>query len=183
VRSVRVASRTLFSAGALLAALLRPFPAIAQDAPFVDLHRTLEQGDRVIVTDAGGHDWKGRLAAIRPDVIVLTNGDRRAFRGPDVRRIRRMDGVWNGVLIGAAIGVGGIPIWQRASCGSNDSECATIVGAVGLVTLVPGGAVLGLVVDKLVMRTVYQAPGHMPVVMIAPVVGTEAVGLSVRVTF
>jgi hypothetical protein len=183
VRPSRVTERRLVRATALAAVVLCPIAAQAQTVSFDQLPRELEPGDRVIVTDAAGEHWKGRIATITPDGMVLSGRESSPFRVDDIRKIRRTDTLWNGFLIGAAIGAASIPVWQRAECGSNDSECATIVGAVGLVTLVPAGAVAGLLTDRFIMRTVYLAPGETASVMFTPFARRGGGGLSVAVTF
>jgi RsiW-degrading membrane proteinase PrsW (M82 family) len=63
---------------------------------------------------------------------------------------RRGDSIWNGFLIGAGAGFAATEIWTYRMCGANDTECAAIVRSVGWLTMVPGGAVVGALIDKAV---------------------------------
>jgi hypothetical protein len=63
------------------------------------------------------------------------------------------DRLWNGMLIGAGVGASvGMLIAPPAFCGTNDSECATIVRvAIGL-PAIAGGVGIGALVDGLHKR-------------------------------
>ena len=61
----------------------------------------------------------------------------------------RSDTVWEGVLIGAAIGGVGGYVWARNICGSNDTECFVITAPVGVLGGAGIGALIGAVADKL----------------------------------
>jgi hypothetical protein len=61
----------------------------------------------------------------------------------------RSDTVWEGVLIGAAIGGVGGYVWARNICGSNDTECFVITAPVGVLGGGGIGALIGAVADKL----------------------------------
>ncbi len=70
------------------------------------------------------------------------------------------DRLWNGMLIGAAIGAAaGMLVAPPAFCGRNDSECAAIVRvAIGL-PAIGAGIGVGALVDGLHKS---QAPGSRP---------------------
>lgn len=60
------------------------------------------------------------------------------------------DKLWNGMLIGAGIGVvAGMVVAPRALCGSHDSECAVIVRTVIGLPAIAGGIGIGALVDGL----------------------------------
>jgi hypothetical protein len=62
----------------------------------------------------------------------------------------RSDSIWEGLLIGAAIGGVGGYIWARQICGgTDDTECFLISAPVGIAGGVGIGAAVGAVVDKL----------------------------------
>jgi len=67
---------------------------------------------------------------------------------PNGTRERR-DSVWNGALIGGAIGAGGGYLWARNSCGTDDSECFAIAGPVGILGGIGIGLAVGAVADAL----------------------------------
>ena len=62
----------------------------------------------------------------------------------------RSDSIWEGLLIGAAVGGVGGYIWARQICGgTDDTECFIISAPVGIAGGVGIGALVGAVVDKL----------------------------------
>jgi hypothetical protein len=67
------------------------------------------------------------------------------MRGAQQPEPARRDSVWNGALIGGAIGGPGGYVWARNICGNNDSECFAIAGPVGIL----GGAGIGLAVGAI----------------------------------
>jgi len=62
---------------------------------------------------------------------------------------QRRDSVWNGALIGAAIGAAGGFVWSREECGWNDDECAVYTGLVGIPVGTAIGAAAGAIADAL----------------------------------
>jgi hypothetical protein len=63
------------------------------------------------------------------------------------------DRLWNGMLIGAGVGaVVGMLVAPPAFCGSNDSECATIVRVAIGIPAIAGGIGVGALVDGLMNR-------------------------------
>jgi hypothetical protein len=62
----------------------------------------------------------------------------------------RSDSIWEGLLIGAAIGGAGGYIWARQICGgTDDTECFLISAPVGIAGGIGIRALVGAVVDKL----------------------------------
>jgi hypothetical protein len=59
------------------------------------------------------------------------------------------DSVWNGLLIGGAVGAAGGFIWAHNICGGDDSECFFIAGPVGVLAGAGIGAAIGAVADAL----------------------------------
>ena len=63
---------------------------------------------------------------------------------------RKRDSLANGMLIGAGIGaVVGMLVVPQVMCGSNDSECSTIVRAAIGLPVIAGGLGIGALVDGL----------------------------------
>ena len=62
---------------------------------------------------------------------------------------KQRDSIWNGLLIGAAIGAGGGYLWARNVCGSNDQECFYITAPVGVLGGAGIGAAVGGILDAL----------------------------------
>ena len=116
-----------------------------------------------------GIDWLiGRKSAARPSALHVSpilGGTRKGIRAsltlPDTAslpalakarqssRNDRRDSVWDGALIGAAVGAGSGYIWARNMCGSNDSECFAIAGGVGILGGAGIGTAVGAIADAL----------------------------------
>jgi hypothetical protein len=98
----------------------------------------------------------------------------------------RSDSLWNGLLIGAvAGGLGGFVFAPRMICGSNDTECSTIVKvAIGLPAFA-GGIVTGGLIDKFNNQghTVWKSGSGLKEVTLGPVLGPGASGIRVGVRF
>ena len=101
-----------------------------------------------------------------------------------VKPAKQIDSVWNGVLIGAGAGAVGAWIFTRANCGPRgyDDECAAIAGLVGVATFIPGGMLVGGVVDRLINKTL--PPGATARTTLAPVLsqsgGKKNVGMAFK---
>ena len=84
----------------------------------------------MLVVEETGAKVTGRVADVSPHEIVLLTPDRRTFALDTVTRITRSDGVWNGALIGAAVGLGPVA----------------------------GGAIAGAAIDAAISKTLYRSP-------------------------
>jgi hypothetical protein len=131
----------------------------AQSQPtttFEDLGRVIAPGDAITLTDARGQRTKGRLSELSPSELVVVADEARRFNVSEVGRIDRADGLWNGVLIGAAtgaaIGLGG----ALASRGSEPNGYYWLY--IGLWAAPAAGAAAGALVDRASTATVYVAP-------------------------
>jgi hypothetical protein len=80
---------------------------------------------------------------------AYTFAARAAATHAQATRTKQRDSVWNGVLIGAAIGGVGGYIWGRNQCGSNDEECLAITTPVGTLAGAGIGAAVGALLDAL----------------------------------
>jgi hypothetical protein len=179
---------------ALTAAVLAfPSSAWAQSVPskFADLASRLKTGQSVVVTEADGRKTRGDVIGLSDSLITLRVRDRwgseerRQFDESAVNSIRRTDAIWNGLLIGLGAGFVATELWTRSECGprGSDRECSVIVTALGWVTMVPGGAVAGALIDKFTNRLVYRAGGAATTIQVAPVVGPARAGLAASVRF
>ena len=76
-------------------------------ASWPELVQRLAPGKPVTVTTSAGTEVTGRVSAVTADSLRLTvHGVAQEFAVHDVRQVRRNgDSVWNGLAIGAAIGV------------------------------------------------------------------------------
>jgi hypothetical protein len=91
----------------------------------------------------------------RPETALLSKSAITLPAAPDTVRFQdagrqRGDSLWNGMAIGAGIGaVVGMLVMPQALCGSNDTECATIVRVVIGLPSIAGGLGIGALVDGL----------------------------------
>ena len=125
-----------------------------QASAFGDLWQHVKSGDTVFVTDGSGRETTGVFAKVSDsNLSLLVDGQLRDLPVMDVRQIaRRGDSVWNGFLIGAALGAA-IEIASFANCDDTYEECVhpAAAGAVG--GLVFGG--VGALIDHFIKgRTV-----------------------------
>ena len=133
---------------------------------FSDLQQRLHSGDTVYVIDKTGSETKGHIVDVSPSALVLdVNGIRRRMEQDSVRQVQRYgDSLWNGLLIGVAVGTAGSliadPTYER--CKNEPQKlCANPqtgqrVLAVGIMGAVGAG------IDALIRgrKQVYLAPGH-----------------------
>jgi hypothetical protein len=72
-----------------------------------------------------------------------------------VKPAKHIDPVWNGVLIGAGAGAVGAWVFTRANCGppGYDDECTAIAAVAGTSIFVPGGMLVGGIIDRLINKT------------------------------
>lgn len=169
--------------------LLAPAVATAQFSAdsFERAAQALKPGQRVVITDVAGGDAKGRVVDATPASITLTmsNGaidERRSFARARVATIRRSDSLWNGLLIGAGVGIVATEVWARQTCG-NDGECAAITRLVGWGALAGGGAAVGALFDRFTGNNVIYRAGASSTIRVTPLVGRRTTGLSVSLEF
>jgi hypothetical protein len=88
-----------------------------------------------------------RTAPPVPTAAVEARGS--SDRPQVARVVRPRDSVWNGVLIGAAIGAGGGYLWARNICSPKDEECFAITSRAGVLGGAAIGALVGGILDAL----------------------------------
>ena len=154
---------------------------------FSQLDTRLRPGDTIWVTDAQGREVKGEIVDLAPDSLTLKAGPARRFGPADATLIRqrRHDPLWNGALIGFAVG-GGLGLGMGNFSGSWDWGDA----ATGAVIFGGIGAGIGVGFDALIpgkKQVVYRAPGPGAAsharLSIAPVVTRRSKGLAVSFAF
>jgi len=178
------------SAVALLVALLaRPVLAAAQEpvASFDLLNTRLKPGDKVWVTDAQGREIEGKIQTLTPDALTLRGDGARTFAGRDVSLIRQRqpDGIWNGALIGLAVGGGIAAAGCIAEKDYSDSFCPAYILLYPAMGLGIGVGIDALIPGKKIVA--YRAPGpagpSSARLSIAPVITPRAKGVAVLFFF
>jgi hypothetical protein len=169
-------------------------PAVAQtEATSLDqLGPIVKPGQRLAIVDRSGAKTIGELIDVTDSAITISERDkwgtqhRRRFEQSTVQTIRKSDRLWNGLLIGAAAGFVASEVWTRQLCGprGSDDECAAIVTAVGWVTMVPAGAVTGVLIDKFIGNTLlFRAPPTRANVAVTAVLRPSVRGVTLSVGF
>ena len=98
------------------------------------------------------HDRIRRALRVRPSIVVPVPAVALApaARKPQAGQASSSDSIWEGLLIGAAIGGAGGYVWARQICGgTDDTECFLISAPVGILGGAGIGALVGAVADKL----------------------------------
>ena len=131
---------------------------------FVDLQERLHSGNTVYVTDTTGMETKGKVVEVSASALVLdVKGVHQRVDQGSVRHVQRQgDSLWNGLLIGVAVGASAMlmadPTYERCT---NDAEKLCPHSQMGQRILAVGimGAA-GAGVDALISRRndVYLAP-------------------------
>lgn len=111
-----------------------------------ELRIILTTGDKVTLTDLSGQSITGRIERITPDALNLRVKDNvQAFAEKDLRQItqKRQDSIFNGLLIGAAVGFGAtLPINLGIA---DEGEKGVALAVSALWGLIGGG--IGAIVD------------------------------------
>jgi len=155
----------------ILALSLAPRAARAQTTvtSLADLRQVLKNGQTIVVTDASGQRFKGKLRDVStspPSLVILTPGPR-TFPEGSIAEIRTTDSVLNGALIGGAIGTG-LAVWDYLIDPSEPGNGPIFAVAIGL------GTAIGAGIDALI-------DGRR--VTIAPIGGRDRRGVQVSVRF
>jgi hypothetical protein len=129
---------------------------------WAELVQRLEPGTRVSVTDAGGTEVRGRVSSLSASSLTLNVAEAlRQFDPADVRDVRRDgDPLWNGLAIGAGVGVLGAALPDNRCSGQpprcDDKQVPERV-TFAVVAITTGIAVDAWRRDR---RSLYGAPGR-----------------------
>jgi hypothetical protein len=179
-------ARSILSA---LIVLLAASPARAQQvaSSFDELRGLVGPGEIVHVTNANGTKARGRIVEVSGsslDVILGSDDAVLRFSEHDVNNIlaERHDSIWNGPLIGLAVGAGAGLIIELGA--KTEYQSFNGGGAVGLGTL---GFLIGLSIDALnrekVMVYVHPRDPRAASLRIAPILSKSSAGLQVAIGF
>lgn len=156
---------------------------------FSDLETRLRPGTSVHVTNTAGDEIKGEVTAVSgPSLrIKLRDAAERDFAESAVARITVKDPIWNGAVIGAAVGVvgGGISD-EGCSSPSAAPDCKKVSRGAGIAIMTAMGAGFGAALDALFWRRVpvFRASKRAGSVrFLMPVVGPHRAGVFVSTGF
>jgi hypothetical protein len=143
-----------------------------------ELVRQLAPGRPIAVTDLGGTDVQGKVLDISTSSLTLNvDGAARRFESTDVRQVRRNgDPLWNGLVIGAAIGTLGAMLPDDKCMGQPPVCDRQIPERVAFFALATG---IGVGIDALHRdRTIlYRSPGHVTLRLV-PILRPDRKGLA-----
>ena len=180
----------ILAAGAAM--LLLPTFAGAQEPvkSFDRLNTRLRVGDTIWVTDAQGHEIKGKIRKLEPSALTLDHGGPDTIQASTVRLIteRKSGPIGRGALYGLLAGAAGGAILGASAAGGSGGECNDNCGAI-LAGVFGGlgagvGAIIGAVIPGQTL-VVYRAPGA-PLstrVSLAPVITPRTKGVAVSFAF
>jgi hypothetical protein len=177
--------------------LLLPAFALAQELDPTASTLAVKRGEKVIVTVGTTHETlSGRLLRFADDGLVLADGPTpRTVRFSDVQRIeRRRDSLWNGALIGYAVGFGaGAGLVLAQSCHPQPRGLFELcfngpafAAAFGGVITGPIGMAAGAIADAIVKRprVVFdRRSGHRATITATPTLLSGGGGVRVAITF
>jgi hypothetical protein len=154
-----------------------------------ELSGRISSGSRVVVVDASGVETHGRVAARSAGGLDLdVAGITRTFTSDTVREVRRDgDPLWNGFLIGAAIGISAAalpdpsyrcPDRDVVDVACKDSQVPQRIALAAIAT----GAGIGIDAWRKDRSVIYRAPGQARV-RIVPLVGRRTAGVVVSAGF
>jgi hypothetical protein len=180
--------------GALAGVVMFATIAGAQTSSFRDLPSGIKVNQTIeIETDNGGL-VTGKVAEITPTSITVLRRPAPAVDGTrpnqlerltvseqGVRRIRRMDSLWNGAVIGFVAGAIPASYIFQFGCGE-DGSCGS-AGAMGLLIGGGVGLAVGAGVDGLLHKTLYEAAAAPNSIAFAPMIGGGRRGVSLTVKF
>ncbi len=136
------------------------------------------------ITDSRGREEKTRISSVSGDIVTAIVGEHtRRFRIDDIRQVsvRHSDSVLNGASIGAGTGVAsGLFLCRLAKPWE---VCRGNVGS--MLTTGAMGAGIGIGIDALIRgrETIYEARPGSTRLHAAPVIGRDARGLQVSLSF
>ena len=173
--------RRLIWSGLVSIAILGSGSASAQTiaTSFEELRKVVKDGQTVIVVAANGERTKGRIAAVSfsPPALELLAPTPRTFLEPAVAEIRATDGLRNGALIGAGVGLG-FALWDYLIDPSEPGNAIIFTVAIG------AGAAIGAGIDALIGgRVLYRSRQTGRRLTISPLATRSRQGLIVAVRF
>lgn len=183
-----ITGRRLITAGVFV--LINTASALAQ-TPAASFQQLITEGaiqsDQIVyVTDMWGQRVKGRLSELRPGSLVLIKGSEKIpMTEALVHRIQKGDSLQNGLWLGIGAGIAAAWAAPHLVCDLPDDECAGIAfGAVGLPSII-GGAVIGLLVDAAIKKTVFKFAGPRGAarIQMSPMLGGGRAGAVATIQF
>ena len=150
---------------------------------FAELQQMLDRDQTDVVTDAHGHETKGRVGHISAASLTLFTPESQTFPRETIREVRRTDRVRDGMNDGFWIGLGAFAVSLMIAEKTSD-EFPYGFAYVGFPLFPAVGAVSGLLVDRSMGKdAIYLAPSSRSSMLVSPLPHKKAAGLSVSLEF
>jgi hypothetical protein len=168
--------------GVLIVLVVFPAPGAAQEVDRATSLGRLVAGQELRIVLDDGLTRRGRLRALDPSNLTIDEASKAVTL--EVARIievgRRGDGLWNGPIFGALVGVAVTGVVMLSECGERPGRCPD--KAEFMLTYTGVGAGVGLLVDVVHVgfTTVYRRRATQ--VTVLPFVSSRQYGLMARVT-
>jgi hypothetical protein len=166
---------------AVSALLLAASPANGQQiaTTFEELRRIVRIGEAVSVTDSTGATYKGRLAGLSASSLQVRQGSGpwTALPERDVNNVAvvRADPLWNGMMIGFAVGAAPVALVGGAASAPS-SEVAAVAAGYGTI-----GLLAGLLIDAVNRQSVtiyvHSAESRTSHILLAPLYSPARIGI------
>jgi hypothetical protein len=171
----------------VFAILLAASPAKGQEVAttFEELRRIVRIDESILVTDASGATHKGQLAGLSASSLQLRQGPGpwTAFTERDINNVAavRRDPLWNGMMIGFAVGATPVALIGGAAS-ARASEVAAVAAGYGTIGLLTG--LLIDVVNKESVTIYIHSPQSRPSrVLLTPLYSPGRLGLRLVATY
>jgi len=170
-----------------LGMVLTGSPAKGQEVAttFEELRRLIKIDESISVTDSAGATHKGRLASLSASSLQLRQGSGpwTAFTERDVNNVAavRRDPLWNGMMIGFAVGATPVALIGGATSarGSDVAAVATAYGTIGLLT----GLLIDVVNKESITIYIHPPQSRSSRVLLAPLYSPGRLGLRLVATY
>jgi hypothetical protein len=165
----------------VLGILLAASPASGQEvaSTFEELRRIVRIDESISVTDSTGATHQGRLASLSASSLQLRQGPGpwTTFTERDVNNVAavRPDPLWNGMVIGFAVGAVPVALVGGAASAS-PSEVAAVAAGYGTIGLLTG-VLIDVVNKQTIPIYIHRAQSRSSRIRVAPLYSPTRIGL------
>jgi len=171
----------------VLSIVVAASPATGQEitTTFEELRRVVRIDEPVMVTDSAGATHKGRIASLSASSLQLRQGSGpwTAFAERDVNNVSavRRDPLWNGMIIGFAVGATPVALVGGAAS-APASEVAAVAAGYGTIGLLTG-LLIDVVNKQSIPLYIHPPQSRSQRVLLAPIYSPARIGLQLVATY
>jgi hypothetical protein len=165
----------------VFAILLAASPAKGQEVAttFEELRRIVRIDESILVTDTSGATHKGQLAGLSASSLQLRQGPGpwTAFTERDINNVAavRRDPLWNGMMIGFAVGATPVAVVGGAAS-ARASEVAAVAAGYGTIGLLTG-LLIDVVNNQSITIYLHRPQSRPSRVLLAPIYSPARIGV------